>query len=298
MLNHMLRFLCGALVFTLLTACIQAPTPETISAPPALSIEAHTPMTETATVDQLASFDQQPWTATSPDNVWQIEGLTALPQAGGEQYYTEMRVKKVDGSAEWLPVATWNNFGLGYTTPQPLHWSSDGRYLYFTNAPVPDGCGLFVNASDLQRLNLADGAVTEVLPYGLTWSLAIAPNGKTLAYNKGDELYLLDLTSSNVTTTKVEGLEPNAMWGNFVWSPDSQQLVFTIAYAPCQPPTWRHTLLSMDVQSLSTTTLLEPDQRRFTITEWTEATQLLLTDAEKQPWVLDLTSGALSQGTE
>lgn len=289
MTSHLLRLLYVFIAFSLLTACIT---------PPALPVKTNPTGVATPTVAQLANFDQQPWAATSPDNLWQVEGLTALPQAGGEQYYTEMRVKKADGSAEWLPVAAWRNFGLGYTVPHPVHWSPDGRYLYFTNAPVPDGCGLFVNASDLQHLNLAEGTVTEVLPYGLTWSLAIAPNGKTVAYSKDDQLYLLDLFTEDYASVRVEGLEPNAMWGNFIWSPDSQQLVFTIAYAPCQPPTWRHALLSMDVQSLSVTTLLEPDQRRFTITEWTTATQLLLTDAEKQPWVLDIASGALSQGTE
>lgn len=298
MIDHLLRcFLCGLIGCLLLTACIQPPSAHTIPVP-ATTIEATAPVIETATVDQLASFDQQPWVATSPDNVWQIEGLTALPQAGGAQYYTEMRVKKADGSAEWVPVATWSNFGLGYTTPQPLHWSPDGHYLYFTNAPVPDGCGLFVNASDLQRLDLANGEVQEVLPANTTWSLAIAPDGKTVAYSKADEVFLLDLNTGDLKSQKVADGESNRQLGNFVWSPNSQQLVFTIAYAPCQPPAWSHSILSMDAQSLSTTTLLEPDQRRFTITEWTEATQLLLADAEKQPWVLDITSGALSQDTE
>ena len=298
MIDHLLRcFLCGSIGCLLLTACIQPPSAHTIPVP-ATTVEATAPVTATATVDQLASFDQQPWTATSPDGVWQIEGLTALPKADGEQYYTEMRVKNTDGSIEWRPVATWSTFGLGYTTPQPLHWSPDGRYLYFTNAPVADGCGLFINASDLQRLDLANGEIQEVLPANTTWSLAIAPDGQTVAYSKTDEVVLLALDTGEVRSQKVVAAEASYQLGNFAWSPDSQQLAFTIAYAPCQPPAWSHSILSMDAQSLSTTTLLEPDQRRFTITEWAEATQLLLADAEKQPWVLDITSGALSAGTE
>lgn len=298
MIDHVLRcFLCGSIGCLLLTACIQPPSAHTTPVP-ATAMEATAPVTETTTVDQLASFDQQPWTATSPDGIWQIEGLTALPKADGEQYYTEMQVKKADGSAAWRPVASWSNFGLGYTTPQPIHWSPDGRYLYFTNAPVPDGCGLFVNASDLQRLDLANGEVQEVLPANTTWSLAIAPDGKTVAYSKADEVFLLDLATGELKSQKVMTEESNLQLGNFTWSPDSQKLAFTIAYAPCQPPAWSHSILSIDAQSLSTTTLLQPDQRRFTITEWTEATQLFLTDAEKQPWVLDITSGALNQGTE
>lgn len=294
MLDYLLRcFLFGSISFLLLTACIQPP-----SANMSPAVETTTPVTETTTINQLATFDQQPWVATSPEGVWQIEGLIALPQSGGEQYYTEMRLKKADGSVEWIPVATWSNFGLGYTTPRPVHWSPDGRYLYFTNAPVPDGCALFTNASDLQRLDLATGEIQEVLPANTTWALAIAPDGQTVAYSKADEVALLDLGTGEVRSQAVADGASNLQLGNFTWSPDSQQLAFTIAYAPCQPPTWSHVLLSMDVQSLATTTLLEQDQRRFTITDWPESTQLLLTDAEQQPWVLDITSGAISQGAE
>lgn len=298
MLDHFLRcFLCGAIGCLLLTACIQPPRAQTIPAP-ATTVEATAPVTETATVDQLAGFDQQSWSATSPDSVWQLEGLTALPQAGGAQYYTEMRVKKADGSAEWRPVATWSTFGLGYTTPQPVHWSPDGRYLYFTNAPTPDGCGLLINASDLQRLDLASGAVQAVLPANSTWSLAVAPDGQTVAYSKAGEVILLDLDTGEVRSQKVTTAETSYQVGNFAWSLDSQQLAFTIANAPCQPPAWSHSILQMDAQTLVTTTLIEPDQRRFTITAWLEAAQLSLLDAEHQPWVLDITSGALSPSAE
>ena len=298
MLDHLLRcFLCSAIGGLLLTACIQPPSAHTIPVP-ATTVEATAPVTETAMVDQWAGFDQQPWTATSPDGIWQIEGLNALPKAGEEQYYTEMHVKNTDGSVEWRPVATWRNFGLGYTTPQPLHWSPDGRYLYFTNAPVPDGCGLFVNASDLQRLDLISGELQEILPTNSTGSLAIAPDGKTVAYSHADEVVLLDLATSDYKSQKVVTEESSLQLGNFTWSPDSQQVAFTIAYAPCQPPAWSHGILSMDAQSLSITTLLEPDQRRFTITAWTEGAQLLLADTEQQSWVLDIRNGDLSQSTE
>lgn len=298
MLAPLLRsFLCGAIGCLLLTACIQPPSAHRISAP-ATTVEATTPMTETATVDQLATFDQQPWSAMSPDGVWQITGLTALPQAGGEQYYTEMRVQRADDSVEWLPVATWSNFGLGYTTPQPVHWSPDGRYLYFTHAPVPDGCALFINASDLQRLDLANGEIQEVLSANSTWALAMAPDGKAVAYSNADEIVLRDLDTGEVRSQKVVAEEASYQLGNFVWSPDSQQLAFTIANAPCQPPAWSHSILQMDAQTLATTTLIESDERRFTITAWLEATQLSLMDAAHQPWVLDITSGTLSPSTE
>lgn len=241
----------------------------------------------------LVGMQTDTWSSTAPNGQWVAEGLVALPPAGADQYYTELRVKKVEESIEWTPVAAWSNFGLGYTTPQPLRWSPDGRYLYFTNAPVPDGCGLFVNASDLQRLDLADGTVREVLPFGMTWVLAIAPNAEKVVYSQAGELYLLDLATSNYASIKVAGLEENAQWGNFVWSPDSQQVAFTIAYQPCMPPAWSHSLLLLDTDTLTITTVLEKDPRRLTITEWVDANHLALSDYDGKAWLLDLATGTI-----
>lgn len=242
----------------------------------------------------LADGQTERWSASAPDGQWSAIGLVALPQPGGNQYYTELRVKKADGSREWTPVAGWSNFGLGYTTPRPLHWSADGRYLYFTNAPVPDGCALFVNASDLQRLDLTDGSIHEVLPTNSTWSLAIAPDGKRVAYRKGDELYLLDLATANYAAIKPAGVESDATWGNFVWSPDSQKVAFTIAYQPCQPPAWSHSLVVVDPQTLMMTTVMEKDMRRLTIIAWEDTKQILLTDSEGKLWSLALETGAVT----
>lgn len=296
MLTSRLYLLYPLICISLLTACISPPSAATPK-PPVVTVEV-TPSVAAAPAAQLTGLDLQPWVATSPNDVWQVEGLTALPKTGGEQYYTEMRVNKADGSAAWLPVATWSSFGLGYTTPQPVHWSPDGRYLYFTNAPVSDGCALFVNASDLQRLDLTNGEVQEVLPANTTWSLAIAPDGKTVAYSKGVEVALQDLTTGDVKLQKITDGESNIQVGNFIWSPDSRQLAFTLAYAPCQPPDWSHSILSIDAQSLTTTTLLDQDQRRFIVMDWPESSQLLLTDPDGQQWLLDSRSGAISQATE
>lgn len=248
----------------------------------------------TAVTDALARRELQQWSSTSPDGAWVAEGLTAFPKVNDDNlYYTELRVKKGGGSVEWIPVALWSRFGLGYTMPRPLRWSPAGRYLYFTNAPVPDGCGLFVNAADLQRLDLVDGTIQEVLPFGATWSLAIAPDAQRAVYSNGDTLYLLDLATANYASIKVEGLEADAQWGNFIWSPDSQRVAFTIAYQPCMPPAWSHSLLLLDTDTLTVTTVLAKDPRRLTITEWVDAGNLALSDYDNKQWVLDLATGTI-----
>lgn len=246
----------------------------------------------------LTEMQIERWYSAVSDGQWMAEGLVAFPQSGNGQYYTELRVKKADGTVEWVPVTAWSEWGLGYTTPRPLRWSPDGRYLYFTNAPVPDGCGIFINASDLLRLDLVDGSVQEVLPPNTTWSLAVAPDGKTSVYSKGDELYLLDLATANYVAVKVEGLNPNTTWGNFVWSPGSQKVAFTIAHHPCMPPEWSNSLLIIDTQTLIITTVLEKDPRRLTIAAWVDAGHLALTDYDGREWLLDIAAGTMQETTE
>ncbi|MFZ4662080.1 MAG: hypothetical protein ACOYNY_34030 [Caldilineaceae bacterium] len=241
----------------------------------------------------LAGRELERWSSASPDGAWVVEGLAAFPKGKDNIYYTEMRVKKSDGSAQWLTVAEWSRFGLGYTTPQPLRWSPDGRYLYFTNAPIPDGCGLFVNASDLQRLDLADGTVREVLPFGTTWALTVAPDAAKVVYSQGSELYILELATSNYASIKVEGLEAGAQWGNFVWSPDSQQVAFTIAYEPCLPSAWRQSIVVVDIRTRTTKTLIEKDKRLFVTQAWLDEDRLQVSDQDGKIWEVEVATGAI-----
>ncbi|MEZ4618012.1 MAG: hypothetical protein R2867_21225 [Caldilineaceae bacterium] len=245
----------------------------------------------------LAGLDPLPWLDFSPDGTWTVAGLTAIPTQIGDQYYTEMRVSQVAGDLTWTPIAAWQPFGLGYTTPRIVHWSADGRYLYYTNAPHPDGCGLFVNASDLQRLDLTDGTVQELLPPNATWVLAAAPDG-TIAYIDQTTLVIYNPNDDTRREVILDFAQSNMQLGNLVWSPDSQQLVLTVAYDPCLLPDWRNALYTVDRQGYGLHMILPPDERRFQSTAWLDNNNLLLIDFDNQQWVLDVASGELQeQGT-
>jgi hypothetical protein len=85
------------------------------------------------------------WASLSPDGWWLAEGQALFPAEGADQYYTRLDVKKLDETVEWTVVDEWSPLALGYTIPAAVRWSSDGRYFYFTDRPVPDGCSMFVN---------------------------------------------------------------------------------------------------------------------------------------------------------
>jgi hypothetical protein len=264
-----------------------------VDSPPAPVAATVSPLPPTITPD-LAGLEQQPWSTTSPDGTWIVEGLTALPTQSGEQYYTEMRIRQVDGELSWMPVAGWQPFGLGYTTPRLVHWSTDGRYLYYTNAPHPDGCGLFVNASDLQRLDLTDGTVQEILPQNSTWVLEAAPDG-TIAYVDGTTLVLFDPKADMRQEIFLDFAQANVQLGNLVWSPDSQRVAFTVATDPCILPNWRHAIYTVDRQSGQVHLAFPKDERRFQVVGWMDDSHLRLVDVDGRQRMLDIVSGQLHE---
>lgn len=284
------------------TAVTLLPVPESAETP-----EAATPEAETAAPD-VSLEDLQPETAvtTSPDGRWQAEVTVALPIIDGrtvsDRYYQQLRVTRTDGSIEWTPIERWSNYGLGYTVPQPLYWSEDGQYLYFTNRPVVDGCGVFINASDLVRLDLSSGNLVEIVP-PVASSLAISPDGAYVAYfGQGEDrlrLTLRELATGVERWVIVNGTAANVSAGNIVWAPDGSELLLTLAYDACQPETWTHSTLLLDVASLRYETLIEQDARRFVVEQWLNAQDALLRgSAEERPWRLNTVTGNLVQASD
>ena len=97
-----------------------------------------------------------------------------------EKYRTQLTVRRADGQVTWPVIDQVSNYGLGYTIPVPLQWSADGERLYVTNRPVPDGCALFVNGSDLWQVDLTSGRLAEVVP-PVGSSLALSSDETRLA---------------------------------------------------------------------------------------------------------------------
>jgi hypothetical protein len=243
----------------------------------------------------LSEMDvREDWTSTSPGGVWVARGLAAFPENGErdpDRYYTRLTVARFDSSEEWTVVERWSELALGYVTPEPLQWSSDGSRFYFTNRPVPDGCAVFVNGSDLQRVDLSDGSVTEVVPAVGLW-LSLSPDERELAYvGYGDRgLVLRDLSTGRERQTQIEAAQEteDAHVGHVVWSPDGEGLVLTVAIDACGPPEARaHTIVHVDAETLAQTTLIAEDERLFTSDAWSDRERVSLRDRDGETWRLD-----------
>jgi hypothetical protein len=248
------------------------------------------------TVPVLEEMEGYTWSSASPDGKWTAQGRSAFPKRG-EDYYTQLKVSRADGAVEWVVVDEWSPFGLGYTTPRPFQWSQDGRFLYFTNKPVPDGCAVFVNGSDLWRVELADGSVTQVVPSVGLW-LALSPDEATLAYAGHSDrgLVLRDLTAG---TERGVGLDPGQVYqaGQITWSPDGIALVLTLAIRPCSKGWGESTsIVRVEADTLEQATLIDQDSRLFTILEWPTAERVLLADKRWSALVDGRADGARAGG--
>ncbi|MFQ5400794.1 MAG: TolB family protein [Anaerolineae bacterium] len=241
----------------------------------------------------------------SPNGQWRvmIDVSDPMPPEDGEagqfpnrKYYVEMVVARMDGSQSWTAVGEWRAWGLGYTAPQPVRWSADGRFFYFANVPIPDGCSLLTNGGDLWRLDLATGKVTEIAPYiGLV--MALSPDETKLAVNAsyGRGFLIRDLTTEEEQPIPLP--QPDEQWqiSGLQWSPDGRHLLILQAVKPCSPET-ETVVARVDVAELTAAAILEPDMRNFTLLEWVRNDQVQLQDEEGDIWYLNPFSLEMTKG--
>jgi hypothetical protein len=79
------------------------------------------------------------------------------------------------------------------------------------------------------------------------------------------------------------------------WSADGKAVVLTLIYDACQGNE-SSSIVRIDTVALTTYTLLERDERRFTIDSWPDPAEptLLLIDKTGDDWSLDISSGSMA----
>jgi hypothetical protein len=243
------------------------------------------------------------WSSTSPDGKWIALGMMEGPFLAGdeEKYHYQLKVVSADRAIERTMVDEIAHWGLGYITPRPFHWSKDGRYLYFTNEPVPDGCAVFVNGSDLQRVDLNTGRVQEMLPPGAWW-LSLSADEKQVAYiywnGEALEIVLRDLATGAERRAKLEADRDDSQAGNIVWSPNGKTFVLAVATHPCDPDNWVNSIVRVERATLAQKVLIHEDRRLFSIEEWPQAAKVLLRDKDGGSWWIDATTGQVTMAKE
>lgn len=244
---------------------------------------------------------QAAYTSVSPDRQWVAQGV-ALPPGKEAAYRAQLTVWRTDGSAEWTVVDQTSNWGLGWTTPRPFHWSRDGRSLYFTDYGVPDGCPGFGNGWGLSKVDLADGSVAGVIASVGNW-MALSPQEEQLAYvpRSAHAVAIRDLTTGQESTFALETGkdDPTASIGHILWSLDGSALLLAVALDRCQAlDKMRHSIVHLDLSTGTETVLIDRDGRLLVTQSWPDPGEVILLDAQERHWRMDTNTGGVARAED
>jgi hypothetical protein len=187
----------------------------------------------------------------------------------------------------------WSEGGLGYAIPALLGWSADGKYLYFYDSHIPDGCqppGGF--QQNVRQVNLTNGIIISI-PITLTGGIVLSPSTTKLAYydHQSVKVGIYNIETEIEQRIPFELPQGIEYWyaGNFTWSPDEQNVLFIIQYGnPCVPT--GESLRRVNLAHNQIVTLLERENQTISIIEWKDINHVLISIDGKEYW-LDPMSG-------
>jgi Tol biopolymer transport system component len=180
---------------------------------------------------------------------------------------------------------------MDYTLPKPIHWSSDGEYLYYTIHPISKRCNFFESGGELMRARLADKSITDILLDAVP-GIAISPDDRLLAYTTwgpSPNLVILELSTGEERRIPLDADDA----GSIVWSPDGKYLVVTLANRTCMPG-WEQAIEVIVADTGKQITLTAFNDRLLTAGEWLGENLVLVTDKAGEYWWLDAGTGELT----
>lgn len=214
--------------------------------------------------------------AFSPNGQW----------AGLECDYGSVKIVRMDETKEWrLPYESmfgpYSSAALFIEIP---HWSRDGAYVYVGANPHTDGYWEpFHSVSVLYRFNLETGQINNILSTGkddnVYYSFTFSSDDTILAYIVTDQspviLNLRDMQSGDEQSFEFDHKYNTG--GSFVWSPDSQKLVFSITQFDLNTYEYAATSIVLWDKEQSDTTVLIKDHKEILVPiEWIDETKIVL----------------------
>jgi hypothetical protein len=271
--------------------------PTSTESPTVVPQPSHTPThtgAPTATVDPQSLYVDSWPDLLSPDGQWIAKAFSSFPMNNETgDYYMFLSVERTDGSQKWVIVDEWSNLRLGYPMPRPLDWSQDGRYFYYTDYIVGDGCGSYLwNASNIMRVDLTDGSTGEWVP-SISESLAISPDDQFIAYLDNGNIVFREIATGEERTALIFDAWRDADIGAIVWSPDQSSVMITVSFSFCTRERI-HSIIRIDVASLTHTVLIDHDAQGYETVDWPEQDRVLVKDKDDVECWLDPITGELT----
>ncbi len=256
------------------------------------------------------STGRLPKTASTPQlPLNQAETILSSPDGNWTAYFFGYDVEKFRLSvANFGNTTIWNvnQTNVGGEAFTPYRWSQDSRYLYFNIFVAIDGYVPFYQGAGLQRLDVLNGTVSEILSSGYVsdpthhvyrWNFvpfSLSPDDKQLAYtNNSDnetQLVIRDIRTGNERSLSFKEYS-NA--GSIIWSPQQDQIVLAVT----KGTNWSNTLCSIElveVDSLTSRTLVKDEDLVFDPIVWINKHTILLKERGGRYLYLDITTEKLS----
>jgi hypothetical protein len=237
-------------------------------------------------------YDVSTWSLDSPDGRRVAEGgmRDRMFYRSSEYYYSYLKVIGMEQNEDWVILEQVSPLGMDYTLPKPIHWSSDGEYLYYTIHPVSKRCNFFESGGVLKRASLTNRTSTDILPEVVP-AIAISPDGHLLAFTtwgSPPDLVIKDLNTGEEQRTPLDAEDA----GSIVWSSNGEYLVVTLANHTCMPG-WEQAIEIVVADAGEKLTLTAFDDRLLTAVDWVDGNRVLLSDKEGKSWRLDAITGKL-----
>lgn len=190
---------------------------------------ATTTNTPTTTPFPFATPNGAYFVENSPDNKWII-----WESWSGNSDHT-LLIQKVNTSIIWdiqFHVTISDELRLPLFI-RPIHWSREGRFMYFTGMLMGDGGSEYRGVSLVKRLDLENGDIANVLSFDtqfFSFTPSFTPNGRFFVHLSENILTFRDLQNSQETSIVIEEIDTRNS-GSMLWSPDSTKLVFATEHS-------------------------------------------------------------------
>jgi len=155
-----------------------------------------------------------------------------------------------------------------------LHWSEDGKYLYFTNQPCCPHTDTRSNGNTLFVLNLQTGEWKSIIE-GYFNYFSFSPVENRLVYiicsqanaSTKIDLHLLDLSTGEEELIHIGNFEQA---GHTTWSPDGQQIALFAQIGNMYDENQKYSLVIMDLIKKTSNIIILDSIHPSYVTNWSE----------------------------